>query len=59
MSDSTRNRGEPDRSRISLSQSHEVSYWTSELGVSEAELRRAVESAGNSVEDVRRFLRRV
>jgi hypothetical protein len=58
MSDSNRNRSEPDRSRISLSQDHEVQYWTRELGVSEWELRNAVDRAGNSPDEVRRFLRR-
>ena len=28
MSDDLKNRGEPDRSRISLSEEHEVRYWT-------------------------------
>ncbi len=58
MSDNSRNRGEPDRSRISLSQDHEVQYWTRELGVSEWELRNAIARAGNSSDEVRKFLRR-
>lgn len=58
MTDSTQNPGEPDRSRISLSQDHEVRYWLEELGVSEAELRTAVAQAGSSAEDVRHFLSR-
>lgn len=58
MSDDIGNRGEPDRSRISLNQDHEVQYWTRELGVAEWELRNAVQRAGNSPDEVRRFLRR-
>lgn len=58
MSDSMQNRGEPDRSLISLSQDHEVAYWTRELGVSADELRTAVAMAGSSADVVRRFLRR-
>ena len=58
MSDSTQNRGQQDRTFISLGQDHEVRYWTRELGVSDAELRMAVAMAGSSADDVRRFLRR-
>lgn len=58
MSDNPMNRGEPDRSRISLSQDHEVRYWTRELGISTAELWNAVAMAGSSPDDVRKFLRR-
>lgn len=58
MSDSTQNRGEPDRSRISLSQEHEVRYWTKELGVSEQELRNALAVTGsNSATRIREYLR--
>lgn len=58
MADDMRNRGEPDRSRISLSQEYEICYWTEELGVSEAELRQAIGAAGNMPGAVRRFLGR-
>ena len=39
--DSTTNRGEPDRSRISLLQQHEVTYWTKRFGVSREQLEEA------------------
>lgn len=58
MSDDMKNRGEPDRSRISLSQDHEVAYWSRELGLSPSELRTAVVMAGSSPDDVRRFVNR-
>ena len=58
MADHKRSRGEPDRSRISLSQEYEIRYWTEELGVSEAELRQAIGAAGNMPTAVRRFLGR-
>lgn len=58
MSDDMKNRGEPDRSRISLSQDHEVAYWSRELGLSPSELRAAVVMAGSSPDDVRRFVNR-
>jgi hypothetical protein len=57
MPDSTTNRGEPDRSRISLQQQHEVSYWTKRLGVSREQLEKAVGAVGNSVEAVERYLK--
>ena len=56
MSDDTSQRGPTDRSRINLSQEHEVRYWTQALGVSEAELSRAVGAVGSSADKVREFL---
>jgi len=56
MADDLKNRGEPDRSRISLNEDHEVRYWTQELGVSESRLRNVVSQVGNSVEAVRKHL---
>jgi hypothetical protein len=53
MSDNTSNRGEPDRSRISLEQEHEVRYWTETLGCTEEQLREAVAAVGNSADEVR------
>lgn len=46
-----------DRTHIAMDQSHEVHFWTKELGVSRRELARAVESVGDSVEAVRRYFR--
>ena len=57
MSDSSQNRGEPDRSRINLSQDHELQYWTKTLDVTEEELREAVRAAGSSADKVREYLR--
>ena len=56
MSDDTSQRGPQDRSRINLNQAHEVRYWTQALGVSEAELSRAVGAVGSSADKVREFL---
>jgi hypothetical protein len=36
----------------------EVKYWCERLGVTPAQLKRAVKSAGHSVKDVRRELRK-
>lgn len=57
MSDSSQNRGEPDRSRINLNQDHELQYWTKTLDVTEEELREAVRAAGSSADKVREYLR--
>jgi hypothetical protein len=56
MPDDFKNRGAPDRDRISLEEEHEVRYWTQALGVSRAELERTVRLVGHSVEAVRRAL---
>lgn len=54
--DDKNNTGSPDRDRISLSQEHEVQYWTKALGVSADELQRAVQAVGPTAEAVRRHL---
>ena len=56
MADSKQNRGEPDRSRINMGENYEVQYWTKTLGVSHAELERAVGAVGSSASAVREFL---
>jgi len=42
-----------DRNLISLTQEHEVRYWTKALGVSEERLRDAVQRVGHSAAKVR------
>jgi hypothetical protein len=56
--DNTAQRGEPDRSRISLRQPHEVAYWTKRFGVSREQLEEAVKAVGHAVDAVERELRR-
>ena len=41
MADDLSNRGPQDRSRINMSEEHEVRYWTEALGVSREALQRA------------------
>jgi len=55
--DQQSNRGSQDRTRINIDQDHEVQYWTKEFGVSEEELRRAVQQVASSVEKVREHLK--
>jgi hypothetical protein len=38
------NRGQQDRSRISLQERHEVDYWTKRFGVSKDQLEAAVKA---------------
>ena len=51
-----KNRGAPDRSRINLSEEHEVRYWTHALGVSKEQLAVAVQAVGSSADRVRAHL---
>lgn len=58
MSDDLNNRGPQDASKISLSEKWEVVYWTKKFGVSEPELRGAVQAVGNSAKKVAERLKR-
>jgi hypothetical protein len=57
MADDNNVTGAPDRDRISLSEEYEVRDWTKSLGVSEEELREAVDAVVNSVDKVRDYLK--
>ena len=57
MSDNLQDRGSPDRKLTALGEEHEVRYWTGKFGVSEEQLRRAVEQVGNSAAEVEKQLR--
>ncbi|MES2740967.1 MAG: DUF3606 domain-containing protein [Pseudomonadota bacterium] len=56
MSDDLQNRGAQDRNRISLTEQHELQYWTAALGVTSEQLKLAVDKVGHSAEAVRREL---
>lgn len=56
MSDDLKERGPQDRSRINVNESHELRYWTKELGVNEDQLRAAVQAVGVSAAAVREHL---
>jgi hypothetical protein len=56
MVDDPSKRGTPDRSKISMSEDHEVRYWAKHLGVTRDELQRAVDKVGNSAAAVRKEL---
>ena len=50
-------RGPQDRSRINTEQEHEVRYWTEAFGVTEEQLRQAVQRVGSSADKVREHLK--
>lgn len=57
MNDDRSNRGELDRSRISLGEDYELRYWTTTLGVGPQEIMDAIGAVGNSPEKVREYLK--
>lgn len=58
MSDDKNNPGPADRQRINVNEDYELRFWTSELGISADELRRAVAEVGVMATDVRAYLAR-
>ena len=56
MADDTSKAGAADRSRINVNQPHEVQYWTKALGISEDQLKKAVQSVGTNADAVRKHL---
>jgi predicted RNA-binding protein YlqC (UPF0109 family) len=56
MADDPINRGQPDRSKINMSEDYEVRYWIKHLNVTAEELRRVIEKVGNSAAAVRKEL---
>lgn len=57
MPDDRNSTGSPDRDRINLGEDYEIRNWTRSLGVSEDELREAVDAVGNSADKVREYLK--
>jgi len=58
MANDPKKRGAADRSKITMTEGHEVRYWTRHFGLSREELQRAVEKVGNSAAAVRKQLGR-
>lgn len=56
MADDKSKTGSPDRDRINSSEPYEVRDWAKKFGVTEDELRRAVQQAGPMAENVRKHL---
>ena len=57
MADDFETRSSPDRSSVRLDQERERRYWAHRFGVTEEELRRAVEAVGPKPSFVERCLR--
>jgi hypothetical protein len=49
-------KGSSGRSKINMHESHEVKYWTRELGVNRDQLQKLVDKVGNSAASVRKEL---
>lgn len=56
MSDDLTKRRPQDASKISLTETWEVHYWTGHFGVTEQQLRGAVAAVGHSAAAVRKYL---
>lgn len=56
MADNLEDRGPQDRSRINVNEPWELQYWSKHFGVTEDQLRTAVQAVGTSVEAVGRHL---
>ena len=57
MADDPSQRGAQDRTRVNVEQEHERRYWSDKFGVSESELRRAVDEVGVQAADVEKHLK--
>jgi hypothetical protein len=53
MADDLKNKGNQDRSKISLGEPWEISYWTKICGCTEEELKDAIKRVGNSSQVVK------
>ena len=56
MADNTQIRDERDRSRVSGSESYELSYLEEKLGKSREEVKAAIEAVGNDRDKVEKYL---
>ena len=56
MSDDTTKRNPQDASKINVHESWELTYWTKKFGVTDAELKAAVEAVGPGAKKVEEHL---
>jgi hypothetical protein len=56
MTDNIKRKRPEDPTKINVNQTWEVKYWCNEFGVTEDELKSAVELVGVYVKDVRKYL---
>jgi hypothetical protein len=57
MSDDKARAGDPDRSRINVSEADDVREWSRKFRVSEEELKVAVKRVGNQAAAVEKYLK--
>src|ERR1700704_5904638 len=57
MTDDRQKKGVQDRTRINTSEDYELRYWTEMLGVTQDQLKAAVNKVGNSVSAVEKELK--
>jgi uncharacterized protein DUF3606 len=57
MANDVRSKSPPDRSRIDVERPQDRRYWAHKFGVTEDELRKAVETVGTKAAFVERCLR--
>ncbi|MGZ5245226.1 MAG: DUF3606 domain-containing protein [Bacteroidia bacterium] len=58
MPDHKNQRHSPDSRRINPNENHEVQYWKTKFGITENQLKKAVEKAGTSRDAILNYLRR-
>jgi hypothetical protein len=56
MSDDRTKRGPQDAARVNVHEKWELDYWTEKLGVTEQQLKDAVQQVGPMAKDVRSHL---
>lgn len=56
MSDDKNKTGKQDRDKINVNEDYELRDWAKKFGVSKEELKKAVQSVGNSAAAVRKHL---
>jgi hypothetical protein len=52
MADDKTKRGQPDRSKINMSEDYEVKYWTRHFRTTRKELQKVVDRVGNAARAV-------
>jgi hypothetical protein len=58
MADNLKKTGPEDDTRVNVNQEHEVRYWCTKYGCTEAELREAVKAVGTSAAAVGEYLKK-
>jgi hypothetical protein len=56
MADDKTKTGKPDRDRINVEESYELTYWAEKFGVTPERLKAAVKTSGPGVKDIAALL---